>query len=63
MPHQIYTIGSIRRNNQYSIANKEGSYIVKRAEQIGYRYEVLNTIDSGAFGTVIKLVDLAGSER
>lgn len=32
MYERIYTIGSVRRTNQYSVANKEGDYIVQQGE-------------------------------
>ena len=54
---KIFTVGKVRRSNQYSVADAEGQYLVKAGEQIGYRYEVVQTIDSGAFGTVIRCVD------
>jgi len=47
---RIYTIGKIRRANQYSIADKEGAYLIQKGEHIGYRYIALSIIDAGAFG-------------
>ena len=50
MYERIYTIGKVRRQNQYTIADKEGFYMVKQGEQLAWRYEVLQVIDAGAFG-------------
>lgn len=47
---RIYTIGKVRRQNQYSIADKEGYYLTSVGEQLGYRYEVIKIVDQGAFG-------------
>lgn len=47
----------MRRQNQYSIADQEGQYLIKQGEQIGYRYEVIRPIDKGAFGQVVKCID------
>lgn len=55
---RIYTIGSVRRSNQYSIADPEGFYKVQVGEQLGYRYEVKRTIDKGSFGQVVMCVDM-----
>ena len=60
---RIYTIGNVRRNNQYSLVNKEGYYITEVGEQIGYRYEVIKIIDQGAFGQVVKCEDWKYSQR
>lgn len=46
----IYTIGKVRRSNQYSISDKEGQYLAKIGEHIAYRYEIVRVIDQGAFG-------------
>ena len=54
---KIYTIGKVRRHNQYSIADKEGQYVSKIGEQIAYRYEIIRKIDQGAFGQVVKCID------
>jgi hypothetical protein len=50
MYDRIYTIGCVRRQNQYLLADKDGSYLTQIGEQLGYRYEVIKVIDSGAFG-------------
>ena len=47
---RIYTIGSVRRANQYSLADQEGHYMAEVGEQLGYRYEITKVVDSGAFG-------------
>lgn len=35
----------------------EGSYLWRKHEQVGYRYELLECLGSGAFGEVIKAFD------
>lgn len=47
---RIYTIGTVRRQNQYKLANHEGYYMLEKGEQLGYRYETVKVIDQGAFG-------------
>ena len=47
---RVYTIGNVRRKNQYSIANKDGFYKMCPGEQLGYRYQVVKVIDKGSFG-------------
>ena len=47
---RIYTIGNIRRENRYSIADKDGFYNTKIGEHLGYRYIIQKIIDKGAFG-------------
>jgi hypothetical protein len=47
---KIYTIGKIRRFNQYQIADKDGQYNIKVGEHLAYRYEIVKIIDKGAFG-------------
>lgn len=54
---RVYTIGKVRRNNQFSISDKEGQYQIQVGEHLNYRYEVVKIIDSGAFGTVIQCID------
>ena len=62
MFERIYTIGRVRRLNQYSVANHDGDYIVQEGEQLGYRYEVISKIDAGAFGTVIRCRDMKSKD-
>jgi len=50
---RIYTVGRVRRQQQHSLTDHEGHYKVLFGEQIGYRYEVTDVIDNGAFGQVI----------
>ena len=57
MYERIYTIGKVRRQNQYQIADKDGQYLIRIGEHLGYRYEVVKLIDKGAFGQVIKCID------
>jgi serine/threonine protein kinase len=45
MYNRIFTIGNVRRQNQYSIADKDGQYLAKIGEQIAYRYQVVRIID------------------
>lgn len=54
---KIYTIGKVRRFNQYQIADKDGQYIIKVGEHLAYRYEVVKIIDKGAFGQVVMCLD------
>lgn len=54
---RIYTIGDIRRENQYSIADKDGFYMTRVGEQLGYRYLVRKVIDKGSFGQVVSCID------
>lgn len=54
---RIYTIGRVRRNNQFQLTNPDGDYLVQTGEQLAYRYEVDQAIDSGAFGQVLKCTD------
>ena len=63
MYDKIYTIGRVRRQNQYSLSDKEGNYSVLSGEQLGYRYEVISIIDSGAFGTVLRCSDFKDPNR
>lgn len=39
------------------MADRDGNYLVLHNEQLGYRYEVVKVIDTGAFGQVILCVD------
>jgi len=57
MYERVYTIGNVRRHNQYSISNTDGQYLVQPGEQIAFRYCVVNVIDSGAFGQVLLCQD------
>jgi dual specificity tyrosine-phosphorylation-regulated kinase 2/3/4 len=54
---EIYTIGSVRREGQQELADKEGYYKAQVGEQIGYRYQVLDIIDKGSFGQVVRAID------
>lgn len=47
---RVYTIGKVRRSNQYQIADREGYYHAEVGEQLGYRYEITKIVDQGAFG-------------
>ena len=47
---RIFTIGKVRRYNQFTIAGADGFYSLSVGEQLGYRYEVVKVIDQGAFG-------------
>lgn len=50
LQERIYTIGRVRRQNQYSLVNKDGYYSCSIGEHLGYRYEVIKVLDQGAFG-------------
>ena len=63
MYEKIYTIGKVRRQNQYTIADREGFYLVKPGEQLAWRYEVVRVIDAGAFGQVIKCIDFKDPQQ
>ena len=56
---RVYTIGNVRRENQYSIADKEGFYNTRVGEHLGYRYLIRKIIDKGSFGQVVCCTDLA----
>lgn len=60
---KIYTIGKIRRFNQYQIADKDGQYNIKVSEHLAYRYEIVKIIDKGAFGQVVKCIDYKDPNR
>ncbi len=60
---KIYTIGKIRRFNQYQIADKDGQYNIKVGEHLAYRYEIVKIIDKGAFGQVVKCIDYKDPNR
>lgn len=60
---RIHTIGHIRRQNQYSIADKDGFYMAKRGEQLGYRYLIQEVIDKGSFGQVVLCIDMADPQQ
>lgn len=63
MFERIYTIGQVRRKNQYSIVDSEGQYLVRVGEQLAYRYEVVKLIDKGAFGQVVKCIDFKDPQQ
>lgn len=56
---RVYTIGNVRRENQYSIADKDGFYNTKVGEHLGYRYLIKKIIDKGSFGQVVQCTDCA----
>ena len=54
----IYTVGSVRVSGLRSVTNKDGNYMSRVGEQLGYRYLVEKKIDAGAFGQVIRCIDM-----
>lgn len=60
---QIFTVGSYRRQSLQEIADAEGYYRVRIGEQLGYRYQVCDIVDKGAFGQVVKCFDIKDSGR
>lgn len=60
---KIYTIGNVRRQNQFQLADNDGNYVTEIGEQLGYRYEVTRVIDSGAFGQVLQCIDHKDSKK
>ena len=60
---RVYTIGKVRRSNQFSIADREGYYHAEVGEQLGYRYEITKIVDQGAFGQVVRCIDYGDPKR
>ncbi len=40
------------------ISDRDGYFVPKIGEQLGYRYQVMDIVDKGAFGQVVKAIDL-----
>ena len=59
----IYTVGSVRVASIRQIPNKDGFYMARVGEQLGYRYLIDKIIDAGAFGQVVRCIDMKDSGR
>lgn len=59
----IYTVGSIRVSSMRQKYDKDGFYLARVGEQLGYRYLIDKIIDAGAFGQVVRCIDMKDSGR
>ena len=59
----IYTVGSVRVSGLRQVSNKEGNYMTRVGEQLGYRYLVEKKLDAGAFGQVVRCIDMRDSGK
>ena len=54
---RIFTIGNVRRYSDLQVTTETRFYNSKVGEQLGYRYEIIEIIDKGSFGQVVKCID------
>ena len=59
----IQTSDSKRSRTKYPIKDKEVLKIFTKGKRIANRYEVIEPIDRGKFGQVIKCIDLDGNNK
>jgi dual specificity tyrosine-phosphorylation-regulated kinase 2/3/4 len=53
----IYYIGQLNYKIQNGIFIKDDKFIIKIDDHIGYRFQIINKLGSGTYGTVIKTLD------